>query len=432
MKKLLFIVAACVTAMTVNAQTKDLDNLSKRLVKSDETIADVKKMGLSGTWVDRANILLEASKAYTKMLIADFSMSQTLAMIPDSPQSQEEVEISGAPFTKYTFTNFDVYVDGNGQVAFWETKKEFREGALEGAFDALKKAYQINPAELSGKGYLTATNLVNEYQTIGMNYYNMGKKEQAAETFLKGAEVSKLMGEIDTTLIFFAGIAYMEAEEFDKAVTYLKEALDAGYEDNGNTAYYISLIYKTQDKDEEAMQFLESTVKKYPGNDRFLTDLIDLYLQNKKNPDMIIPLLQQAKELSPENINLFMLEGQLWDELGDPEKSEQAFEQAIQVDPNNYIAYMNIGILQANKGDELVRKAKELDPNDQAGQDALVAQAQPYYDRSIEVLEKAHELNKGEIQIVELLRSLYFTRRDQSPELGEKYKHYTQLYNGMQ
>lgn len=432
MKKLLFILAACATVMTVNAQTKDLDNLNKRLIKSDETIADVKKMGLSGTWVDRANILLEASKANTKMLIADFPIEQTLTMIPESPQSVEEVEIGGVPYEKYVFTNFDLYVNENKQVSFWETKKEFRPNALQGSLDALKQAYQINPKEMAGKGYMTATNLINEYMTIGMNLYKMNKKVDAAQLFLKGVEVNEMMGELDTMLIFYTGVAYFEAEDYDNALKYMKECLDLGYEDGGNTALYVALIYQMQEKDEEAIQVLENALKKYPADNRFVSDLVNLYLKTKRNPDVIIPLLQQAKELDPDNINLFMLEAQLWDQIGDAEKTEKAFEQAIQVDPNNYLAYMNIGILQANKGDEFINKSRELDHNDQTGRDALVAQAQPYYDKAIEVLEKAHELNKNEIQIVELLRSLYYPRRDQSPEMGEKFKHYTQLYRGME
>ena len=43
MKKILLILAAAATTLAASSQTKELDNLAKRLQKSDEAIADPKK-----------------------------------------------------------------------------------------------------------------------------------------------------------------------------------------------------------------------------------------------------------------------------------------------------------------------------------------------------------------------------------------------------
>ena len=197
MKKLLLILAAAATTLTASSQTKELDNLNKRLTKSDETVADPKKAGSANTWIDHAQVLMSASKIYTKELIAGFSIEQTLNLIQQQPQNVVEVEVSGKPHKRYEFENFDIYVDENGSVAFWSTKKEFRPGALNSAFDALKKAYGIDPNIMTGKGYMVATDMLNQFNTDGMNLYNLGKKAEAADMFVKAAETNQMMGNVD-------------------------------------------------------------------------------------------------------------------------------------------------------------------------------------------------------------------------------------------
>lgn len=63
MKKLFLILAAAATTLAASSQTKELDNLNKRLTKSDEAVADAKKAASVNTWIERADALLAASNA---------------------------------------------------------------------------------------------------------------------------------------------------------------------------------------------------------------------------------------------------------------------------------------------------------------------------------------------------------------------------------
>ncbi len=128
MKKILLILAAAATTLAASSQTKELDNLAKRLQKSDEAIADPKKSASANTWLDHTSALIAASKVYTKTLVADFPIEQTLALVGDQPNEIVEVTVMDQPHKKYVFDNFDIYVNQNGQVVFWQTKNEFRAG----------------------------------------------------------------------------------------------------------------------------------------------------------------------------------------------------------------------------------------------------------------------------------------------------------------
>ena len=100
MKKLFLILAAAAITLNASSQTKELDNLNKRLTKSDEAIADAKKAGQAATWIDRADALLAASNAYTKELIAGFSIEQSLNLIGEEPKEVVDMEVGGKPHKK--------------------------------------------------------------------------------------------------------------------------------------------------------------------------------------------------------------------------------------------------------------------------------------------------------------------------------------------
>ncbi len=432
MKKLFLILAAAATTLAASSQTKELDNLSKRLTKSDEAVADAKKAGSANTWLDRAEVLMAASNAYTKELIAGFSIEQSLNLISDEPEEIVEVEISGKPHKKYVFANYDIYVDENGSVAFWNTKNEFRPNALNDAFEALKKAYKIDPSTFSSRGYIVASNLLNQFNTNGMNFYSLDQKAQAADLFVKAAETNQMLGTVDSVMIYYAGIAYNEAGECDKALEYLNKAKEIGYDQQGGVDSYIAYIQTQQGKPEDAIATLEAATTQYPTNNQLVTQLIDLYVQTKRSPDKVVAMLNKAKELDPSNGALYMLEGTLWEQMGESDKAEAAFIEATKVDPQNYIGYMNAGIMQARKGDKLVEQAQKLDINDVKGYDALIDQAIPFYESAIELLEKAHELNPQEVAVVDLLKGLYYQKQDEGPEMEAKYQKYNTLLKELQ
>lgn len=433
MKKLFLILAAAMsTTLAAHSQTKELDNLSKRLAKSDATIADAKKAGTAAVWLERADALMAASNAYTKDLIAGFSIEQSLTLLGKEPDEIVEIEVMDKPHKKYIFENFDIYVDENGSVAFWNTKKEFRPDALNKAFDALKKAYELDPKTFSSKGYLVGQKLLNQFNTDGMNLYNLDQKKEAAGMFAKAVATNEMLGNTDSTMIYYTGIAYSEAGEYDNALEYMNKAKEIGYDQEGGVDFYIAYIQEKQGKTEEAITTLENALVKYPTDNRMVTQLINLYMETKRSPDKIAAMLNKAKELDPKNVSLYMVEGSLWEQMGDAEKAEKAFLAATEVDPTNYIGFMNAGIMQARKGDKLIEQAQKLDINDVKGYNALIDQAIPHYDTAIKLLEKARELNPKEIGVVEMLKSLYYQKKEESPEMEAKFKEYNELYKTMQ
>ena len=64
--------------------------------------------------------------------------------------------------------------------------------------------------------------------------------------------------------------------------------------------------------------------------------------------------------------------------------------------------------------------------------DAEMAKLNAEYAKALAPLEKAHSINPEEPITVELLKSLYFRLRDESPEMMDNFNKYNELVKSMQ
>lgn len=426
MKKLLLLFAAMCSIAAANAQTKELDILRKRMEKSQATVDDPKKSGSASTWLSHADVMYSIANAYTSSLVAGLSIEQTQGMIGDADEETEE-EIGGKKYQKYIYEDYDVYVNDNREVSFWTAKKELKPGAIDDSWQALKKAYELDPKEVESKGYVACSNLLNKFNTEGMNMYTMNKYAEAAKLFERSVEVSKMMGNTDSTMTYYTGVCYNEAGDYEKSLTYLQKCIEIGYTQDGGVAFYIAYTLEKLNRKDDAIKILEEAMVQFPNNKQILPQLIGLYIDTKKGPDKIIAMLDKAKESEPNNHVLYMTEGQLWEQMKESSKAQAAFQKVIELDPTNFLAYFNTGVLEARQGDAKVNAADKLDINDVKGYNKLIEEAVPFYTNAIAALEKAHELDKKNEDVIHMLKVMYFPRRDDNAKNGERFKYFDEL-----
>lgn len=431
MKKIILLLAASFIGVTAYAQTqKELDQFNKKLSKSDQTVLDAQKVQQIGTWIDRSTVLAEAATFYTSKLIPGFPTDQLFPMLTEQPSGVTEVDL-GAAKKKYTFTNFDLYTDANDNVVSWVVKKEIKPNALDEAFEALVRAKNLNEKEFSGKAYFAVEKVWNEYSTNGSNFYYLGEKAKAAEQFKKAVATKALRNDVDSVLIYQAGVAYLEANQEDSALVYLNKALEIGYDMDGDVQFYLAHIQQNKGNQDKAIAILEEAVSTYSDDSRIVMQLVKLYIDTNKDPDKIISILESAKALDPDNISLYMVEGEMWNRLGEDEKSATAFAQVVAKDPTNVLAFKNVGILQYDLADEINEKARKADANNDTEEyEALTQKAKATYANAIEMLEKVHELDPKDEDVIGWLRELYYYQTDQNIEKNqERFQYYNKLYN---
>lgn len=424
MKQILLLLAAFI-AVSANAQNADA--LQKRLEKNNAAIADAKKGSAPGTWFDRASIYYDIANAPTSKLIQGLTMVQASANI-GKPLSTEPTTIAGIEYVKNDFAEVIVYSTAkDGVIQFWVAKKGDELDTFNKSIESLAKMKQISEKDFNGKGAILSKSISDQLTNDGRTQYSLGNPSKAAQYFESAVKSSELRGVVDTTTIYFAGLAYVEAKEWSKAIVPLDKVLAYGFNEGGNINIAVASCYENLDQPEKAMKILEESFSAFPNNSNVMGSLINIYLKNKIDPQKLIPIIHKAQSLDTKNASLYMVEGSVWDMLKDTEKAEEAFGKSIELDPENFKTYFNLALIRAQQGDALVLKARDTDINDNATYNKLIDQSAAIFSKSIDAFEKAHALNPDDQNTIEMLKSLYYQRRDKSDENNKKYEHYEQL-----
>lgn len=434
MKKLLILAAALLT-LSAAAQTKEADALKAKLEKSDAAIADAKKAANSKTWIDRANLKVDAATIFTATkLVAGMTAEQIMApAMAGKPISIEDVTISGAPMSKYSYDHFDMYANEEGVVQFWVAKTEILPNALNTAIEDLQKAKELNPKDFNkdAKGAFAVDRICNELYTSASNNYMLAKKSDAAMLFELAAKARSLNGIVDTAAYFNAGVVYFEDSKFDKALPLFEKVDQMGYMGDGTMSYYISTCLDKVGQKDKALAIAEAGFAKYPSNTALVTGLINLYLSSNQNPDKLIALIGKAQELDPKNSSLYLVESDIYTKLGQQDKAYEAINKALELDPKNYNTLYNLGIMKMLESDGLVKEAEALPISDNEGYDKLKKRIVELRTQAVDSFEKALEVDPKNADLVELLGQLCFTLRDDGQEMKAKHDKYTEMFKQM-
>lgn len=424
MKKLFLLIAAF-AALSAAAQNPEA--LQKKIEKNNAAIVDAKKSTSPSTWLERANIYFDMANVYTSKIVQGISMEQATPII-GKPVSSEVVTISGEQYNKHHYDNFIVYASADQDVVqFWSSKKSDELSDLNAAVEALVKMKELSAKDFTSKGVPVCEKLKAQYSQVAMTNYNLGDKAKAAQFFEGAVKTSDLMGKVDTMLVYYSGIALCESGQYDKALPVFDKLLAYGDDQKGMVYLYMSMCYENMKQLDKAVNVLETGFEKVPGNVSLISALINIYLTNNLDAQKLVEMVQKAQKLAPDNASLLMVEGTVWNKLGNVEKAEEALRKAIAMDPTSYEAHYNLGLIFAIAGDAVREKANKMDINDSKGYAAAVAEMEKYYDKAIDVLEKTHEIKKDDMTTVELLRQLYYIKRDKDPKFMERYEYYNKI-----
>lgn len=434
MKKLLILAIAATMGMTVMAQsTKKADAVKKKIERSDDAIADAKKQVKAATWIERGTIFTDAGVAYTSDLIANIPISQmTASDALAEANTIENVTLSGEALQKHVYDKIDVYTNTEGVILFWVVKEEAVPNAFAEALAAFAKAEELTPgtfAKETSKPGVAIQRLNSELNQAARNSYMIGEFAKAGVDFALAYDASVISGRIDTVALAYSGICYFEGGLFQESIDVNEKLLSIGGEQEGTTYYYLGSSYDKVGNSAKAISTLEEGFNKYPENSTVMSGLINTYMLNKEDPEKLIELIKKAQTLDPSNSSLYLVESQIWDNLGNRDNSYIALEKAIELDPQSMPAYYNYAVLKIISSDDVAKEADKLDINDTATYDKMLAEVQELRTASVRLLEKAHEIAPEDQNIVDILTQMYFVCRDYSDEFAAKSKEFTEKAN---
>ncbi|HOI27271.1 MAG TPA: tetratricopeptide repeat protein [Paludibacteraceae bacterium] len=249
--------------------------------------------------------------------------------------------------------------------------------------------------------YKTATNLWRKYLEIPS--YPIMKNV--------GMEKDSLYNEIK---YYSVDAANRVPELKPIAVKYMEELKDAGYK--AESMYeWLSDEYKGKD-DAKYVKTLQEGMKKFPKNSYLMGSLINYYIFSKK-VDEAIAYIDEAIKNDPKNAQYYAVKGNLLLQAKkDYDASVAAYNQAAQLDPQNFLAQSGLGLVYVSKAEEINDKASSIKDNKKYQVERN--RAKDEFIKAIPYLEKAKSINPKDIDNLRVLRAAYL-RADKGAEYNK-------------
>ncbi len=228
---------------------------------------------------------------------------------------------------------------------------------------------------------------------------------------------------------YYLGISAQHQGLFKKAIEYFSQITTADYYIDAQLRILeINFVDNGLEKTIAKINMLEATTKN--NQIKLHRASAMFYLSENK----LIPAknsYQYALELNPNNVNILMLQAQVFYDLEKFTHFQKNILKVIKLEPNNANALNALGfyfVEHTNKLDEatiLLEKAHKLNPNSFYIIDSLgwLAYKKHEFEKAEELLEKAFDMQKDAEVLVHLMRvKIQLNKQDEAIALGNKYK----------
>jgi len=296
--------------------------------------------------------------------------------------------------------------------------KQLSNDPLTEALNSYKKALELdNDGKFANSIKAKLTLLTNDLTNQAVEAFNVEDYPKALRSFEQILDVQEIdvikqdnPGVVDTVIIFNAGLAAYNAENYDKAIEYYREAAKYGYNE-ARTYSLIANAYQLKKDTLGALDALQEGFEKYPEDNTVLTSMIQIYLDMDKTEDAM-KYLDMAIRQDPNNPTFHFAQGTLHEKMQNADKAIESYDNAIAADSEFFNAYYNMGALYYNKGVQQIEVANAVPTSDNATYEIELKKADEWFQKALPYMEKCHELNPQDNMTMESLKNLYYRLKD--------------------
>jgi tetratricopeptide (TPR) repeat protein len=240
-------------------------------------------------------------------------------------------------------------------------------GDLDSSEQAAQKLLALDPESLTG------------LNALGQVYFARHEPRKVVELLApftgNVAERAKGRENDAARLLAQAGIAHLQLNEPDKAIDAFTQAKQYASDDPIYDAYLIQ-AHLTGKQAARAAELSAAALERHPGDPRLIALRADALTEMGRR-DEAVKLLQDALTRAPEDDDLQLKLGAVFEEAGEIENAEKAFRSILERDPLHAPALNYLGYMLADRGLRLpeaitlIERALQVDPDNPAYLDSL-------------------------------------------------------------
>ena len=421
MKRILLVASALLMLVPfASAQLKSSADVQKYVEAAKANAENPKKNTKAATWIKLGEAYYTAYTDATGDVKLGYDETNASLFLQAKPTSQEVVVVGGAQMVKNVYKTLNLYYQ-NGLVAIIEPTDLAYPDALYLSAQAYAKALELDPKKQEDVASALAR-ITDRLNYLASSWYALGDYGRSSQEFEKSYLVSTMIpgGEPSGVTLYNAGLTASMAEDYAGSARLLQMVIDGNYENAADAYARLADCYDHLGQPEQQKATLEAGFAKFPESEAILLGLINLSMK-EGDPDYVLKLLAQAKEMDPSNASLWYVEGNMFAKIKEYDKAVESYRKSVEIDPNYIFGYYAEGLMWATRYDELNNEVTELPVTTPYATykkyDAMMEEA---LIKAIDPLESAFEKGDKEFKdaIAPMLRMIYYKLADS----GENYK----------
>ncbi len=323
---------------------------------------------------------MKPSRTFLTITLATLTAFPLLAQSSFRDTSKPPEKMSPRAEAYYNFALGHLY-----EIQFEQTSQsEYATRAIE----AYKKAYSIDPqspiigerlAEMYWKAQRVHDAVTEANEILKRDPNNLATHRLLGRIYLRSlGDISNGSSGVQNEMVAKAIAEFSEVHRLDPA--------------DAESALWLARLYRLHNEPEKAEQVLRGMLKTDPDNDAAMEQLTQLLLDQNKS-DEAIQLLQAVTAHSPSPV-LYDLLGDAYTQTKDYSKAEEAYRQAVALDPSELTHLRGLGqtLLSEEKYPEALSVYQKL-------ADVMPDDADVYL-RIAQIYRELHQLDKAEENLV--------------------------------
>lgn len=308
----------------------------------------------------------------------------------------------------------------SGKAKTWYTRGEIYEGMLVNPIyakllqpgEGTQKVFEsYNKAvELDGKTGEFGKQALVKLDNVYVYAFNDGIINYSAKEYDKAIANFKMASSIrpsDTTAVINIAALYDTNKDIANAKASYNQLLSLGYK-KVSTYSRLLQIARDENNQQDAVKVLKDALAAYPNNKSFLIEDLNLTMRESKDGSAAIEKINKAIAADPSNSNLYAVRGSLYDTQKKSDLAQADYKKAVELDPNNFDAVVNLGVYYFNRGIDMVNRARKMDLKTyNASGKKLEADGKKIVEQSIPYFETATKLQPADRSVLSSLQKAY-------------------------